>query len=210
MPGGPDHIYGGSRVPGRSYGLRFVLPRWPGLFRQYLVQGPAVVRHRRVCRTQRPSVLPKRSPDPRHPRSRQYMSPNSPPPMTTRRHHVSVRPAVPAGPSRLRRGDLDRHDVAGHRDLRLAVLRCACLRSGPDTTAISPIAPMRPAGCFNSSSPFSRKAPRRRAFCGGPPSIGTTICIPIPNTTCIRRGTRASSTAMSAGFSTGSTMRPIW
>src|SRR4051794_24858329 len=49
----------------------------------------------------------------------------------TRRHHVSLRPAVPAGPSRLRCSYLDRRDLAGHRDLRLAVCRPhVCNRSG--------------------------------------------------------------------------------
>ena len=52
----------------------------------------------------------------------------------------------------------------------------------------------------------SRKAPPKRACCGGPPNIATIICIPIRQRTCIRRGTRASSTAISAGFFTGSTI----
>lgn len=40
-----------------------------------------------------------------------------------RRHHVSLRPAVPAGPYQLHRGDLDGNHLAGSRDLPVTVRR---------------------------------------------------------------------------------------
>ena len=48
----------------------------------------------------------------------------------TRRRHVSLRPAVPAGPSRLRCGDLVRHQLAGHRDLCVIVCRADVCNRG--------------------------------------------------------------------------------
>src|SRR4051812_43586055 len=77
MPGGRDHIYGGSRVPGRSYGLRIVLPRWPGLFRQSISfearSGPPPPG---LSYTAALSAA-EATPDLHHPRSRQSMSPNA-------------------------------------------------------------------------------------------------------------------------------------
>jgi hypothetical protein len=53
----------------------------------------------------------------------------------------------------------------------------------------------------SSFSRRSRNRRRRRASCGGPPTIATTIFIPIRNGTFIRRGRWVLSTATSAGSS---------
>src|SRR4051794_13999069 len=77
MPGGRDHIYGGSRAPGRSYGLRIVLPSWPGLFRQSIsFEAPQRSATPGLSYTAALSAA-QATPDPRHPRSRQSMSPNA-------------------------------------------------------------------------------------------------------------------------------------
>ena len=54
------------------------------------------------------------------------------------------------------------------------------------------------------------RAPRRRASCGGLPSIGIIICIPTLRSTCTPRGIRAFCTAMSDGSSRASTTPSIW
>ena len=69
---------------------------------------------------------------------------------------------------------------------------CASSSSVPAITAISRIAPIPPAGCSSSCSRSGRRAPPRRACCGGRPSTATITCIPTPSATCIRRARRAS------------------
>ena len=88
------------------------------------------------------------------------------------------------------------HHLAGRRDLRGALL-AAHLRHRRGLSSLF-LAPRlsRPAGCSSSFSRSSRRAPRRRACCGGRPSTGTITCIPTPSRTCIRRATRALSTAI--------------
>jgi hypothetical protein len=64
---------------------------------------------------------------------------------------------------------------------------------------------------FSTSRVFQfalRSLPRvvpRRAFCGGLPSTGITICTPTPAKMCIHPGTRVSCTAMLGGFLSAST-----
>ena len=55
---------------------------------------------------------------------------------------------------------------------------------------------------------FLSQTSAQKAFCGGPPSTGSTTCTPIPRETFIRRGATALSTVIWGGFSFASTARP--
>ena len=87
---------------------------------------------------------------------------------------------------------------------------CVCLLSLAGIIGTSRIEPTRQAGYFNSSLRSSRKAPLKKACCGGPRNIDIIICIRIPSGMCIHPGTRASCTVMSAGFSIDGTTPPTW
>src|SRR6478672_7991149 len=76
--------------------------------------------------------------------------------------------------------DVSRHYGRELRATRLFLAFCfigsGCLQLGRDTTAIFRTVHTQPAESFSSFLHFWRKAVRKKACCGGPPSTVTTTC----------------------------------
>ncbi len=112
--------------------------------------------------------------------------------------------AVPAGPSRLLCGDLDGRHLAGRRDLCCPCMACGCLESGQATTAISRIGRLQTGRVFQFIlACLAQSTAQKSVLWWAAKHRHHHLHSDTENDVHLAASSRASCTAISAGFSIG-------